>query len=129
MSGFVVCLLIRKNEADSPVCQQWPVVQVWLGPVFVELQAKAGFIGLFTKIKEAPKTKQTKKLSQEECVTKTDVSQVIRSLFFYRKSWRTTVPTRQAESELQIETGFQLDATTARRCRWHYALLERGTFV
>lgn len=85
MSGFVICLFIRKNEADSPVCQEWPVVQVWLGPVFVELQAKAGSIGLFTKIKQPPQTKQTKKLSQEDCLTKTDVSQVIRSLFFLQK--------------------------------------------
>lgn len=93
MSGFVVCSPIRKNEADSLVCQQWPVVQVWLEPVFVELQAKAGFIGLFTKTKEAPQTKQ-KKLGQEECLTKTDVSQVIRSVFLTKKkSWRTTVPT------------------------------------
>lgn len=60
MSRFVVCSLIRKIEADSLVCQQWPVVQVWLEPVFVELQDKAGFIGLFTKTK-APQTKQTKK--------------------------------------------------------------------
>lgn len=67
MSGFVVCILIRKNEADSPVCQQWPVVQVWLGPVFVELQAKAGFIGLSTKIKEAPKTKQKKIKPRRMC--------------------------------------------------------------
>lgn len=62
MSGLVICLFIRKNEADSPVCQHRPVVQVWLGPVFVELQAKAGSIGLFTKIN---KTKPPKPNKQE----------------------------------------------------------------
>lgn len=51
---------LHKNDAASPVCQQGLVVQVWLGPVFVELRARAAFIGLFTKIKETPKPNKQK---------------------------------------------------------------------